>query len=282
MTARILSLTSIPPRFSDLGETLNSLLAQRGRVDEIRLNLARSYRRFPEFDGVMPQVPNGVRVVICEEDFGPATKVLPTVAELQGQDCAILFCDDDRIYQPDWAEQMFEDQAERPECCVTLLGDFLSGLADTEHCTDHRPLAVYGKRRFDMEYRLARLRQFWEQKSLSPKGPKPERRKVAKAGYIDALSGYGGAVVRPDFFDADVFDIPEVMWTVDDVWLSGMLARAGVPIWMPARRHAPGKRPTEQTEPLRTYVHHGADRRAAHNLCVEYFQTRYGVWKEPE
>ena len=53
---------------------------------------------------------------------------------------------------------------------------------------------------------------------------------VRKAGFADILQGLGGVVVRPDFFDDEAFDIPDILWAVDDVWLSGMLEpRASAP-----------------------------------------------------
>jgi hypothetical protein len=43
----------------------------------------------------------------------------------------------------------------------------------------------------------------------------------------------GGAVIRPEFFDDTAHKIPGVLWAVDDVWLSGLLAAKGIPIWLP-------------------------------------------------
>ena len=45
----IISLTSIPPRFSYLSETLNSLVNQTADIEDIILYIPRKYKRF-EYD----------------------------------------------------------------------------------------------------------------------------------------------------------------------------------------------------------------------------------------
>ncbi len=73
----IITLSAIPPRFAALGPTLRALLRQRHPADEIRLNIPERYRRFPEWDGTLPEVPEGVTILRCAQDYGPATKLLP-------------------------------------------------------------------------------------------------------------------------------------------------------------------------------------------------------------
>ena len=43
---------------------------------------------------------------ITEQDLGPATKVLPAVEEYAQEDVAVIFCDDDKIYDPNWAARL--------------------------------------------------------------------------------------------------------------------------------------------------------------------------------
>ena len=71
-------------------------------VDEIRLNIPERYRRFPEWDGTLPEVPEGVTIARCAQDYGPATKLLPTLQAYAGQPVDILLCDDDRIHDRNW------------------------------------------------------------------------------------------------------------------------------------------------------------------------------------
>ena len=81
----VISLTSITSRFPEIRPTLEALLAQSAPIEEIRLNIPRRYRRFPEYDGGLPDVPGGIRVIRPEEDLGPATKVLFTSEDLRSE-----------------------------------------------------------------------------------------------------------------------------------------------------------------------------------------------------
>src|SRR4051794_32719177 len=60
---RIISLSTIPPRFDRLAPTLKSLVEQSGAIDEIRLYIPKRYRRFPDYDGSVPSVPDGITIV---------------------------------------------------------------------------------------------------------------------------------------------------------------------------------------------------------------------------
>ena len=55
----VISLSSIPPRFGTLGGVLKSLVAQSAPLTEIRLNIPKTYRRFPQDSFSMPDVPTG-------------------------------------------------------------------------------------------------------------------------------------------------------------------------------------------------------------------------------
>ncbi len=99
-----ISLTSVPPRFSKLGPVLQSLVAQRPAPLRVLLCLARSYERYPGAVQ-MPEIPAGVEVIRCE-DFGSATKVLEPAQQLAGQDVRLIYCDDDWMAGPGWAEAL--------------------------------------------------------------------------------------------------------------------------------------------------------------------------------
>jgi hypothetical protein len=278
MPARVISLTSIPPRFGHLTRTLESVVSQSGGQDEVRLTLPRRYRRFPDWDGVLPTVPPGVRIVRVEEDLGPATKVLPAVAELRGEDGMILFCDDDRLYPPGWARGLFEAQRAMPDRCVAQRGFPLRRIEPTAYRNPRLPHGDPGERRLDLGYRLARLRQQVAHRSLDPPDEKPPRRGMRRGGWVDVLWGYAGAVLRPSFLDAEAFDIPGLLWTVDDVWISGMLERGGVGIWSPGGGLVPRKTAAGSVEPLLDAVLEGASRQRANREAVRYLQERYGIW----
>ena len=87
----IISLTSIPPRFSYLSETLNSLVNQTADIEDIILYIPRKYKRF-EYDlDDLPQVPSEVKIRITEQDFGPATKICPLPESMQKRMLQLYF-----------------------------------------------------------------------------------------------------------------------------------------------------------------------------------------------
>ncbi|WP_102961512.1 glycosyltransferase [Mangrovicella endophytica] len=272
---RIISLTTIPPRFSVIQPTLLSLLRQRTAMDEIRLYVPRRYRRFPDYDGAAPQVPEGISVIRTDDDLGPASKVLFAVRDFAGTDASILFCDDDRLFRSDWAGGLFEAQAERPDECVALLGKTLKGPRQSAI----EPRAIRRGRSIDAEYRLRQIRSLIKG-ALSRSPVEPEtRRKIRSAGYADILLGLGGVVVRPHFFDDVAYQIPDVCWGVDDVWLSGMLARRGIRIWLPQDLQKPAAADAGDVDPLYKSAVAGHRRSEANSGSIRYLQEHFGIWR---
>lgn len=262
----IISLSTIPSRFHLLGPTLSSLLSQSFRAQEIRLYIPFQYRRFPDWDGVLPHVPSGVEIFRCEKDYGPATKVLPAAHDLRGQDVDILFCDDDKIYDAGWHQRFKDAAVQHPNTCIVEVGESFPDISD-----DYRPperLPRGGRRRKDLNYRLRRIFSLFTQKPY-----------LTVNGYVDQISGYGGVLVKPEWFDDLVYDIPDVMWTVDDPWISGHLERAGIPIWMNGHTKRPNSAANGALDALHDLVDQGHDRVSADLLVIEYFREKYGIWK---
>lgn len=274
---RIISLSTIPPRFSAIGGTLKSLTSQKGRIDEIRLYVPRHYRRFPDYDGSLPEVPDGVTVIRADEDLGPATKVLFAAKDLRGKPAQILFCDDDVIFRPTWANELFAEQERRPDACVALWGKFLP--PGYRSLPSRRPLAQFPPRHRSFAFRT---RHFFQRLLGSITGrdvPRATRSAVSQAGYADLILGVGGVVIRPDFFDDEALAIPPVLWSVDDIWLSGMLAKKNVPIWLPAGLAKPGAAKASEIDSLQDTEIEGAGRKEANRRCIEYMRERFNIWQ---
>jgi hypothetical protein len=271
---RIISLSTIPTRFKTLAPTLKSLIDQRAEVDEIRLYIPLHYRRFPDYDGAVPEVPEGVTIVRTEEDLGPASKVLFAVREQRANRAQILFCDDDRIFPPTWAADLFAAQDARPNECVALSGRVIS--FKDGRSVPFAPKAVRANKR-SIKLRAQRLRDKITSK-LGIDWLRPQMKPVIKSGYVDILQGLGGAVVRPGFFEDTVYAIPDVLWAVDDVWLSGMLAVKGIPIWLPAGLELPGTTKAHRVDSLLRATIEGANRAEANRRCIAYMQQHHKIW----
>ena len=69
-----------------------------------------------------------------------------------------------------------------------------------------------------------------------------------------------------------------MIWAVDDVWLSGNLARKGVPIWALADQHDTQHTPAGVYEALHKAQIEGADRDDANKAAIAYFRDTYGLW----
>ncbi len=271
----IVSLSTIPPRFKHFGPALDSLLRQTADIDEIRLYIPRRYRRFPDYDGTLPDVPKGIRVVQVDEDLGPASKVLFAADDLRGVDCDLIYCDDDRLYHADQFQSMIAEGKKQVGACIAVATRDIAELDDkAAPRSDARPL----KFRKDMRYRLKRSQQILV-RPFTGRQPKPTRPINVKAGYADLARGFGGVLVRPNFFDSLAYDIPEVLWSVDDIWLSGQMARLNVPIWAMAGVVTPPPADGEDIADLLNSVIEGADRVEANLRCVKYMQENYRIWQ---
>lgn len=270
----IVSLSSIPPRFGRIGATLRSLVAQTVPV-RVELQVPRRYRRFPDWDGVLPEVPEGVTIRRTEEDWGPATKLLGAL-DGRPEDARILFCDDDQYYAPDWAERFLKLETMRPGAALAMLGMQAYDAAGGSRERALRPRATRRWRVTDLGFQA---RYLWQDVTRGRGLPSPGRRVVKRSGYADVFEGRGGVLVRPGFFPADVFDVPEACWTVDDVWLSGCVARQGVPIWVQGGHLDPTDTEAEEVDPLCRSDVGGTDRAAQNRAAVEYLRKAYGIWR---
>lgn len=261
----IATLSSIPSRFNLLQPTLKSLLRQSLKFSEVRLYIPTNYRRFPDWDGQLPEVPEGVTIHRCDRDFGPATKILPAARDLKGQNVDILFCDDDKIYDRDWHNRFKTEAARKPNTCIIEVGETFPDISDSCRPADRLPRSRWKKK--DYVYRAKRI--------LSLFLVKPN---LTSSGYADQISGFAGVLVRPEWFDDLFYDIPDIMWTVDDPWISGHLERVGVPIWNTGRRKNLPENEGSSVDALLNLVQEGHDRVEADLLVIDYFREKYHIW----
>jgi hypothetical protein len=260
----IISLTTIPPRMPLIGPTIESLLSQDVPIDKIILWVPENYRRKDFNDFELPRLPEGVELQRCPIDYGPATKILPAVQLYRGQDVRIIYCDDDRIYFPDWARHLLAQSDLYPDQCIAEAGEVVEvtrrrafGASLAYRALTLSTLGIFG------HFHRSAIR------ALDP-----------GFGAVDICKGCGGVLIRPEFLPPEAFEIPDLLWTVDDIWLSGQLALNGVKIRKVA---VPPKEKSRKTEVARvgalvdySYQEHSRDQ--ANMACISYFQETRGIW----
>ncbi|MEO9782613.1 MAG: glycosyltransferase family 2 protein [Sedimentitalea sp.] len=276
----VISLTSIPPRFDLLQSTLDSLVKQDIEIREIRVNIPKSYKRFPEGSFSLPITPEGVKVVEVEHDLGPATKLLPALNDCRSMDEAIIYCDDDRTVSEKWARNLIDAAHKHPKHCIANSGwDIVNLGFAPKYDARFSKRAIQLSSRWDLSYRAQRLEQKIHEFRLGQKLPKPYRtRNYRRTGYIDIMEGCGGVLVRPSFFSSDVFSVPEKLWMVDDIWLSGMAAHNGIPI-LANNGYMPRELANAMDDALCDSTIEGLNRQQANVECVRFMQREYGIWE---
>jgi hypothetical protein len=262
----IVSLTTIPPRVKDLGFVIESIASQSVSVDKIELNIPIKYDRNDLGSIDEAKLPKNCDIYWVDRDYGPATKILPTVARYWGQDVDIIFCDDDRLYDKDWVKRLTETAAANPYCCIA-----------EEAMNANRRLESIKWRKRPFLYRLLRvlsLLRFKPTKCLPDELP-------------NIAEGYGGCLVKPNFFCDKVFDIPLGQRLVDDIWLSGNLALNNIVIKKTLRSAEECSRPVERffdviTEDyaLKNQTQDGYRRLDLDESAIKWFQKQHKIWND--
>lgn len=260
----IITLTTIPPRFSAILPTLHSLCEQNADISRILLTIPRAYRKRAFQPASLPPLPDRVEIFDCDEDFGPATKVLPAALHFKNEDVRIIYCDDDRVYNSDWASRLMALSDEMPDKCIVDAGDPVSAIdaraawnSQVNQWLNDLSLGLYGK---------SHRRRV--------------RRMIPASGIVDIAKGYGGVLIRPEFLHPAVFDIPDAYWAVDDIWLSGHLALNGTQIHKSGP--VPRSRPTKVAKrfALLDLEMEGHGRDSLNLACVDHFRRTHGIWGE--
>ena len=106
MTKIIVSMTTWSKRIGGCKPTLDSIINQTRKPDEIEINL--SYEQFPHGMADIPQFLKEMPVTIYfkDKDQKVYDKFLPTWKRHQSEDFINLTIDDDCLYEPEYIEQV--------------------------------------------------------------------------------------------------------------------------------------------------------------------------------
>ena len=183
-----------------------------------------------------------------------------------------MFCDDDCIVPKGWAKHLFDLQAKRAGEAVAVYVRPAQGYISNA-------VRVPGWRawqlpiRYDLPYRASRLA------SKMFGTPTFQRRPFIIPGYGEIFFGVCGVVVRPEFFDAVAYDIPDIARPVDDVWLSANLARKGISIYCPWMAALPAFSDSTNIAGLLTTAFYGKSRQELNSAAALHCQKNFGIWQ---
>lgn len=197
----VVSLTTIPSRIDLVDVVLKGLLDQSRPPRRIYLNVPEWSKRENCAYVVPPHLLalQGVVVRRCE-DWGPATKLLPTLLDEEA-DQLIMVVDDDRIHPRRALEQLEQNATHNPDTALTCAGWVVPG-----DLTD-RPTTI--------------------RSNILREPPAPVRgHRLNRLFEIDVLLGVFSYAVRPRFFDlnevADFSETPRAGFLADDVRTSAL------------------------------------------------------------
>jgi len=188
----VISLSTTPYRIDKIGPTLATILAQKAPIKTIYLNIPYVFKR----DNTVYQIPewlsnNNKIKILRSDDYGPATKLLGTLANANLPAHAIIITLDDDVYYPDNLILQLAYKAKlQPERAIGLIGANLD------------PAAELG---------ITKIKK--------------------NDAIVSILQGYSGIAYRRYFFDNTVFEIsktPPECINSDDIYLSYYLARHGI------------------------------------------------------
>jgi hypothetical protein len=196
----IACLSTVPARINNLRPTLRSLLKQTRSPDEIVLAVPefsiREERSYvvPEYLWHLPRL----RILRSQTDWGPATKFIPVIQqELEAGrgNTVIMVVDDDRVYPRDAVATYLHYSAQLSEAALCFRGAAMPRSLD------------------------------WRNATMIKGDELREPRSIA------VVTGCGSYLIQPRFFDASLWDYskaPPAAFYMDDIWISGWLARHDV------------------------------------------------------
>ena len=221
----IISLTTIPSRMTHIYPCLIALTRQQFKPDEIVLVLPKESIREAKEDGSDPYViPNNIAELVKsgiltiyrpDKDWGPATKLLPVLKREMdkklppNKESIIITMDDDKLYTNTAVGSLLKCWQKNKDFVCARKGGFMEFTKNKKNHPQYEASRKYGFM-YESPCRGADFK---------------------KPNLIHVVYGTGGVLYRPSFFSEEVFEYdkgPKEAFFVDDVWISGHLAKRNV------------------------------------------------------
>ena len=85
-------------------------------------------------------------------------------------------------------------------------------------------------------------------------------------------------MVLPHYFTNQIFDVPEVTWMVDDIWIAGQLALNKKKIWVTNSSIKSKTSRGSKLDALGDVQDENRARRNANNAAIKYFRDTHKIW----
>jgi len=215
----VVSLTTSPTRILKCWPCLQSLLQQTLKPDLIVFNIPTTFGRTGEKYVIPLQVQRSVFVHRCGRDWGPATKLIPTIPLLRKrgfpEDTRIVYLDEDIIYPAN----MVETFCTMPADCIWALHGLQAPTVDA--ITSF--LKQSGSKVSHADAVGLFVRCLWWERPVHTGTP------------VDIVEAYGGVCTTLSMFKADF--IPHMERAIccdlqkfaDDITISNYFAKHGIP-----------------------------------------------------
>lgn len=198
----IISFTTTPERIHGIRPMLNSILDQDWGNVPICLNLSGDRFRARELPTYLERLTS-IKINWFDKDLGPASKLLPTLENLD-RDKLVIVVDDDQVYPRQLIKSYMNYSKRISNAAMTLQGWAVP--KDLAHKNRKVVMGAYA-RLFDLSRRID--------------APKK----------VNVLQGSSSYAVRPRFFSKELFQFdnaPVEAFYADDIWISGHLAKQKV------------------------------------------------------
>jgi hypothetical protein len=169
----IVSLTTIPSRINKIEPTIKSIINQTLKPDYIYLNLPNfSIKEQTEYNIPEFIINYPITVLRCN-DYGPITKLIPTLLMENDPETIIITIDDDNLYPKNLIELLINKSRVYPNDSIGSSG------------------IQIGKFPFYTVFRANQARDniYWFTPNITEKGE-----------YVDIISGYPGVLYKRKFF----------------------------------------------------------------------------------
>lgn len=115
----VISLTTIQSRIRFIKPVILSILNQSHDFDVLYLNIPRTYKVRESLRSI-----DDKRFVLnfCEKDYGPITKLVPTLKLEHDPESIIIFCDDDQIWADNTLETFIKSHEKFPRDALSFSG----------------------------------------------------------------------------------------------------------------------------------------------------------------